>query len=316
MTPLIFALAFLAGLLLLEGGYNLIRGSAQDRDRQLKTRLRELARRGREAAAPTAQGEGTMLRARGGSAGGPLKKIERMIELGGSTQTLTRFLALSLALGALGFVGLYTFVGTTPRSLPGVLLGSVPLLLVSRAAEKRMRRFAEQLPEGLELLTRSLRAGHALSAGFHLVGEELDDPVGTEFAVVAEELRFGLDLRDALENLTQRVENPDLPYFTTAVLIQRQTGGNLAELLDNLGTLLRERIQFHNRVHALTAQGRGAANFLAAWLPFMIGVLMIVAPAFLTPLFVESLGQLALVVALTIDVAAFVIARRIANVEV
>ena len=96
-----------------------------------------------------------------------------------------------------------------------------------------------------------------------MVGDEFPDPIGTEFGLVAEEIRLGLDIRDALDNLTGRVENPDLPYFSTAVLIQRQTGGNLAELLDKLGTLLRERIQFYGRVRALTAQGRMAAIFLA-----------------------------------------------------
>ena len=148
-----------------------------------------------------------------------------------------------------------------------------------------------------------------------MVSEELDDPIATEFGIVAEEVRLGLELRDALDNLMRRVDNENLPYLTTAVLIQRQTGGNLAELLDRLSTLLRERIQFSGRVRGLTAQGRGAATFLALWLPFIIGVVWMMSPGYLQPLLENRWGHFVLAGAFGIDGLAYFIALRIANVE-
>lgn len=313
MSPLLFALTFVAVLFLLEGIYYVVRGTDQERARQLKERLRELARR-KSAESAVTTGEGTMVRS-------PAKytlfdDLETLLARAGSSQSVARFLTMSAALAFIGFALLAYFAGSSLRSLPGLFVGILPVFLMRRAAAKRMQKFSEQLPEALELLTRSLRAGHALSAGFQLVGEETDDPLGTEFALVSEEIRFGLDLRDALENLTKRVDDKDLPYLTTAVLIQRQTGGNLAELLEKLGGLLRSRIQFHGRVRAMTSQGRGAANFLAFWMPAMIGILLVVSPGYLTPMFETPEGRVWLGAAAAIDVVAFLLAREIANVEV
>jgi tight adherence protein B len=201
------------------------------------------------------------------------------------------------------------------RSIPALLLGLIPWLFVRRAAAKRTRDFEEQLPDALELMTRCMRTGHALGAGFQMVGQEFADPIATEFGLVAEEIRMGLEVREALENLMNRVDNDDLPYFTTAVLIQRQTGGNLAELLDKLSTLLRERSQFHGRVRALTAQGRGAATFLALWLPFIILLVWVIAPSYLMPLVENDWGHAVLATAFGIDALAYYISLRIADVQ-
>jgi tight adherence protein B len=222
---------------------------------------------------------------------------------------------LTLALAAIGGSIAYVAFGDPFRSFLGTLAALIPLMSARRAAKQRMRAFGDQMPEGLELLTRALRAGHALSTGFQLVGEELEDPIGTEFGLVAEELRLGLDLREALDNLVKRVDNEDLPYFATAVLIQRQTGGNLAELLDKLSTLLRERGQFYGKVRALTAQGRGAATFLALWVPFISVVVNIAAPDYLTPLFENAWGHAVLAVVGGLTISGYFIARRIADVE-
>jgi tight adherence protein B len=232
----------------------------------------------------------------------------------GMPTTPLRFVLFTLLMGAFGYLTL-TVLADPVRGSLGVLAGFVPWLLVRSMASRRMRRFEEQLPEGLELLTRSLRAGHGLGSGFHLVGEEMEDPIGTEFGIVAEEVRFGLDLRDALDNLTRRVDNQDLPYFTTAVLIQRQTGGNLAELLDKLSSLVRERAQFYGKVRALTAQGRGAAAFLACWLPFISGVVWYTSPNYLEPLFENAWGHLVIAAAVAMDISGYIIARRIADVQ-
>jgi len=312
-----YVLIFLAVILAVEGLAQVTRSGKSDPGR-VRERLKALS--------PTQGGvkqrDGSVVRKQDaqGWFGDWVQKIpngtslELLLYRAGMPTTPLRFVIFTLLMGAFGYLTLTVFADPVRGSL-GVLAGFLPYLIVRSMANKRMRRFEEQLPEGLELLTRSLRAGHGLGAGFHLVGEEMDDPIGTEFGLVAEEVRFGLDLRDALDNLTRRIDNQDLPYFTTAVLIQRQTGGNLAELLDKLSSLIRERAQFYGKVRALTAQGRGAAAFLACWLPFISGVVWYTSPNYLEPLFEHAWGHMVIAAAIAMDVSGYFIARRIADVQ-
>lgn len=305
----LIALYMLAGMLALEGLSAFLRGRADPA--RVRKRLQALAKR----VAEVDTAGGSILRKGAGLSLANAAGLTRLLYRAGGLLTTRRFLLVSAGLAGLGFLATLVLTRDPWRAIPALLLGVIPWLAVRRAATRRMRAFEEELPDALELLTRCLRTGHALGAGFQMVGEELDDPVGTEFGLVAEEIRLGLGIRESLENLMNRVENDDLPYFTTAVLIQRQTGGNLAELLDKLGTLLRERIQFHGRVHALTAQGRGAATLLALWLPFIIVVTWFVSPGYLEPLIQNDWGHLVLAGAFGIDVLAYFMARRIADVQ-
>jgi tight adherence protein B len=303
------ALYALTGLLALEGLSALLRRRADPV--RVRRRLQALAQR----VAQVETEEGSLLPGVGGLRLPNLGGLERMLYRGGGSLGVRRFLFLSAALALFGFSGAFVLTDDPVRSLPALLPGLLPWFSSRRAAAARSRAFEEQLPDALELMTRSMRTGHALGAGFQMVGEELDDPVGTEFGLVAEEIRLGLGVREALENLMRRVDNPDLPYFATAVLIQRQTGGNLAELLDKLGELLRQRAEFHGRVHALTAQGRGAATFLALWLPFIVLVEWLVAPDYLRPLLETDWGHLVLIAAFGVDAFAYYISLRIADVQ-
>lgn len=306
----LFALYALTGLLALEGLYALLRRRADPV--RVRKRLHALAQRVAQMDAQRA----SILREGGGGLPLPtLEGLERLLYRAGGPLSARRFLVLSGVLAAFGFLTPFLLTQDAFRSVPGLLIGLLPWLGVRRTAARRMRAFEEQLPDALELMTRCMRTGHALGAGFQMVGEELSDPIGTEFALVAEEIRLGLAVREALGNLMSRIDNEDLPYFTTAVLIQRQTGGNLAELLDKLGTLLRERVQFHGRVRALTAQGRGAATFLALWLPFIVVVVWVVAPGYLQPLLESNWGQMVLASAFAIDGLAYYMALRIADVQ-
>ncbi len=309
MRYMIFVLYFLAGLAALEGLSALLRKRADPA--RVRNRLRELAMRVAETDARSRSilrsGERLHLPNMGG--------LQRLLYRGGASLNVRRFFVLSAILAGGGFLTAFFLTESSLRSLPALLPGLLPWLYFRRAATKRMRSFEEQLPDALELMTRCMRTGHALGAGFQMVGEELPDPIGTEFGLVSEEIRMGLDVREALENLMNRVDNQDLPYFTTAVLIQRQTGGNLAELLDKLGTLLRERTQFHGRVRALTAQGRGAATFLALWMPIIVVVIWLAAPDYLLPLIENDWGHAVLSTAFGIDALAYFMSLRIANVQ-
>ncbi len=317
MPPMFYVLVFLAVLLGVEGVMMVTRKGAVD-PRRVRDRLKSLS----PTQGGVAQADGSVMRKQDaqGWFGRMMESVpngtslDLLLYRAGMPTTSVRFVLLTLLLGALGYVTATMWADPVRGSL-GVLAGFLPYLVIRSMANKRTRRFEEQLPEGLELLTRSLRAGHGLGAGFHMVGEEMADPIGTEFGLVAEEVRFGLDMRDALDNITRRVDNQDLPYFTTAVLIQRQTGGNLAELLDKLSTLLRERSQFYGKVRALTAQGRGAAAFLACWLPFITGVIWYTSPGYLAPLFENNWGHAVIAAAVGMDIAGYLIARRIADVQ-
>ena len=269
MTFFAYALGLVALLSAAEGLMILLRRNADPK--RVKERLSRIA--SQISSSPRDVKE-SMIRTEVRRLGFEWSALDVMLYRAGAPMTIGRFIAVSVLLASASFLAVMALTDS-PRSRDPDGRGrcAAVALMVSRKARKRMDLFAEQLPDGIELLTRSLRAGHALGSGFQMVGEELADPIGPEFQLVADEIRLGLEVRDALENMMHRVDNPDLPYFTTAVLIQRQTGGNLAELLDKLGSLLRERQQFAGRVRALTAQGRGAATILALWMPFIVAVI-------------------------------------------
>ena len=310
MEFMVFVFVFVAVLLALEGLAEVL--NRRSDPVRVRNRLTHLASR---VGNVELESGGSILRHRGASHIRKMLELELLLYRSGSLMTVRRFLALSVALAVIGFCLVFALTQDSFRSAPAILIGILPLIVARSKAGKRMRAFDTQLSSGLELVTRSMRSGHSLIAGFQMVGEELADPIGTEFSIVAEEVRLGLELRDALGNLMRRVDNENLPYLTTAVLIQRQTGGNLAELLDRLSTLLRERTQFTGRVHALTAQGRGAATFLALWLPFILCVLWVMAPDYLMPLFENRWGHYVLAGAFGLDILAYFLALRIADVE-
>jgi tight adherence protein B len=310
MQFMVFVFAFVAALLALEGVAELF--SRRRDPARVRSRLGRLA--SRVGNVEVENGE-SILRRGGNSHIRKILELELLLYRAGSLMGVRRFLAVSVAFAAIGFFCVFALTQDSVRAAPALLAGVLPLLWARSKATKRMREFDTQLASGLELVTRSMRSGHSLISGFQMVGEELGDPIGTEFSIVAEEVRLGLELRDALSNLMRRVDNDNLPYLTTAVLIQRQTGGNLAELLDRLSTLLRERTQFSGRVRALTAQGRGAATFLALWLPFIIFFVWTVAPDYLKPLLENRWGHYTLAAAFALDGIAYFMALRIADVE-
>ena len=188
--------------------------------------------------------------------------------------------------------------------------------MARRRASARRRGFEEQFPDALDLLIRALRAGHSLSTGLHLVGEELPDPVGGEFAQVAHEIRLGQPVKRALDNLVLRVPSPDLAFFTTAVAVQQETGSNLAEVLDKLAGVIRDRFQLLGKVRALTSLGRASANLLAVWPVVMVTVLWLVNPDYLAPLWESRAGHTLLILAVVLVLVGYVVCRRMAMIRV
>jgi len=220
-------------------------------------------------------------------------------------------------------------VGLAVFELVGVLYGNwwlglvaglaavfLPLAYVAIKRMKRLAAFERQFPEVIDLLSRSVRAGHSFSAGMEIVSTDLGEPVSTEFRTTFDEQRFGLPLRDALLNLCDRVPLVDVRLFVIALLVQKETGGNLAEILDNLSHVIRERFRIAGDVRVRTAQGRLTAGILISLPVFMMIIMRVLDPAYVRLLFVDRLGQTMLLVAAFLQVLGGFIIWRIVKIKV
>lgn len=201
-------------------------------------------------------------------------------------------------------------------AMAGIAAGLIPFGGVAIKRQQRLRQFERHLPEAIDLLSRALRAGHAFSTGLEMIGKELAEPLAGEFRTTFEEQNFGLPLRDALLNLSERVPSIDVRFFVTAVLIQKETGGNLAEILDNLGGVIRERFRIKGEVRIRTAQGRLTAIILIGLPPAMILLLKGVNPGYVDLLFTDPWGPYMLAFAAVLQVIGSVLLWKIVHIEV
>lgn len=211
-------------------------------------------------------------------------RLEQLISQSGLSWTVASLMLSSAAAGLLG-VGLGVLTAQPPLIglLISGLLASLPWLYVMWKRSRRLRRLERQLPDALDLITRAVRAGHSLTLAIQLLSDEMPAPIAGEFRFVHEQVSFGVSLQQALNSLCERVPLTDMRYFVVAILIQRQSGGNLTEVLGNLSKLIRERLKLHARVRVLSSEGRMSAWTLAL-LPFVLGGLMYFAnPEFMKP---------------------------------
>jgi tight adherence protein B len=190
----------------------------------------------------------------------------------------------------------------------------VPFIYVRRARNSRLRKFEEQFPEAVDLLGRSLRAGHAFTTGVLMAAEEIPAPVGQEFKQLYDQQNFGMSLADALHGFAERIPLIDARFFATAVLTQRETGGNLGEVLDNLGSVIRERFKVKRQVRVLTAHGRITGWILAGFPPALAAVMFVIAPQHMRLLITDPLGVQMIVGALTLQIIGTMIIRKLVNI--
>jgi tight adherence protein B len=198
----------------------------------------------------------------------------------------------------------------------GGLFTGVPLGWLMLKRNRRLAKFGKQLPEALELLSRSLRAGHSLNAGFGLVATETEAPLATEFARAFEEQNFGIPLDEAIEDMAQRIPNMDLRFFATAVILQRQTGGDLAEILDKIGRLVRERLQIMGQIQALTGEGRMSGAVLLALPPVLFLVMLKLNFEYVMMLFTDQIGRYMLCAGLVTQVLGALMIKKIITIQV
>jgi tight adherence protein B len=227
------------------------------------------------------------------------------------------FFAICGGLSGMGLIGLW-IAGANVMLIPFVMatLFFLPFLYLLYKRKKRLKKFAAQLPDALELIARGLRAGHSLAAGLSMVADEMPAPIGIEFARAYEEQNLGVPLEDALKSLCGRVPNLDLKFFATAVVLQRQTGGDLAEILDKIGSLIRERFRIWGAVQALTGEGRLSGIVLLALPPVLFLVVWYLNPAYSMMLFTDPLGKKMLVGAIILQILGALCIRKIVNIEV
>jgi tight adherence protein B len=243
--------------------------------------------------------------------------LTRLIEQSGVQTTPSAIMLVTVM--AAGVLGLVTAI-FVPRPYAGPLAALVgaflPFGYLMNRRTRRLNRFEEQFPEALDLLSRAVRAGHAFQTAMGMVADDLSEPVGPEFKKAFDRQNFGLPLREALDEMAQRIGNLDVRFFVTAVLIQRETGGNLAEILDNLAYVVRERFKIRRQVRVHTAHGR-----FTAWVLLSLPAALAVALSFINPehidvLFHERMGQMMLMSAIVMQTVGFLWIRKVIKIEV
>jgi tight adherence protein B len=230
-----------------------------------------------------------------------------------AAQTLVNLTAIASVLLAVLLV-----LGLSPLVAVGAAAGTymLPILYLNRRRNRRLRKLTEQLPDVFELLSQALRAGNSLATAMQLVAKELPDPAGTEFGRVFHEQNLGLKIEDALQNMADRTNVLDVRFFVTSVLIQRQVGGDLAEVLDKIGSVIRERQQLFGTVRALTAEGR-LSGYVLLGLPVLVFfVLMYVNPEYMSLLYTDATGKTMLTIAIVMQLMGWALIKKIVNIKV
>lgn len=246
-----------------------------------------------------------------------VRPLERLLQQANVQSPLGVFILLAAVLALTGYLAgsLLTINRVIPLIIAAFLAG-IPFLYVIRKKKKRMEKFQKQLPEGLELIARSLRAGHAFTSGMKLAADEFDDPLGPEFTETLDQINFGVSVSDALKNLAGRVDCPDLRYFVVAVILQRETGGNLAEIIESIGYIIRERFKLKGKIRILAAEGKLSAIILVAIPFFVIIALRFTSPEYINALFFEPAGRIMGAVALVMMVMGIFVMKKMISIKV
>ena len=244
-------------------------------------------------------------------------KLQDFVMQAGMTLKPAKLLMICAIVGLGSYIGAGYFLPHFYFTLPiGIVAALLPIAYVAFKRRRRLRKFEEHFPEALDLLGRAVRAGHAFTTGLEMISKECAEPLAGEFRTAFEEQNFGLPLRDALLNLTERVPLIDVRFFVTALLIQKETGGNLAEILDGLARVIRDRFRIYREVQVRTAQGRLTAGILIALPIMMLIILGGLNPKYIGVLFTDPKGPIVLAVAAIMQVIGSAILWKIIHFEV
>jgi tight adherence protein B len=246
-----------------------------------------------------------------------IANLQDFLSQAGLTIRAGNLLFLS-GISAVVFAGVILFLGQAAVfAAVGAVVGAfLPYSYASYRRNKRFQKFEEIFPEAIDTLARAVRAGHAFTTALEMISDEVGEPISTEFRILFEEQKFGLPVRDALINLTERVPLVDVKFFVTAVMLQRETGGNLAEILDNLSYVIRERFKIQRQVRVYTAQGRLTMMLLMGLPPVIVVAMMTISPAFMRPLFTDPLGHVLIELGIGLQTVGYFVIRKIIQIQV
>ena len=243
--------------------------------------------------------------------------LGRYIDQSGMNLNVPKFLAITGGLLGGGFmISMVMLPIKVFAPIIALSLGALPPLALWWKRRRRLRKFGSALPEALELISRALRAGHSLPAGIQLVAQQMSEPLGPEFGRCYEQQNLGIPLEDALKEMTERVPNLDLKFFVTAVLLQRQTGGDLAEILDKIGHLIRERFQIWGQIQALTGEGRLSGIVLLALPPALFLVMLKLNYDYVMMLFEDPIGIKMLIGGIVMQILGAIAIKKIITIKV
>jgi tight adherence protein B len=243
--------------------------------------------------------------------------LDRQLQQSGLKWSVARFITYTLLCGLAGaFAGFVLHVPAPVMSVLAVVACLLPVTILRRNRTKRVLQLERQLPDAADLIARALRAGHSFPAALGMVGEELPEPLGGEFALVFDEINYGVSMNDALLNMVSRVPVEDLRYFVIAVLIQREAGGNLAEILGSIAGIIRERLKLLGKVRVLSAEGRLSAWVLGV-LPFAIlGLLTVLNPGYISVFWTDPAGVQLAGVAITMMLFGILWMRKVVRIHI
>lgn len=243
--------------------------------------------------------------------------LRRMLDQADIDMKTEKFVGLCGAFAAGGLlIALFTQLHIALYIILPLLLAPLPLLWVVYKRKKRMKKFTKQLPEALDMVGRALRAGHSLGAGFQMVSAEIPEPLGIEFGRVYEEQNLGIGIEESLRSMCERVPSLDLRFFSTAVILQRTTGGDLAEILEKISEIIRERFKIFGQIQALTGEGRLSGTVLLAMPPVLMIVMMFLNYDYIMLLFNTDIGNKMLAVAGLMQLVGAAVIKKIINIKV
>ncbi len=247
-----------------------------------------------------------------------LMPTDRLIEQARAPYSMGVYILTAILLFFIGTFVFHLLTRTFLVAVPiGLAMGYLPFLYLIFKKNGRMKKFDAQLPDALDLMARALKAGHAFPGGLQMVAREFDEPIGTEFAKVVEEVNFGVGVEEALRNLANRFDtSSDLKFFSVAVMIQRESGGNLAEILESIARIIRERFKLMGTIRTLSAEGRLSAIILVA-IPFFVAfALSIMNPKYITVLITDPIGKLLVFISLLMMVSGIFIMKKTIQIKV
>jgi tight adherence protein B len=243
--------------------------------------------------------------------------LQKMLAQAGMSLRAGNFLGISALVGVATCIVAYALSKRAEVGWVALLVGFVlPYSYASIRRNKRFEKFEELFPEAIDTLARAVRAGHAFTTALEMITNEVAEPVASEFRQLYEEQKFGMPVRDALINLTDRMPLVDVKFFVTAVMLQRETGGNLAEILDNLSYVIRERFKIQRQVRVYTAQGRLTMALLMGMPPIIVTVMLLLNPSFIHPLFADPIGHTLLVAGIALQTIGYFVIRKIIKIQV